>query len=315
MEKVNLKNSRSNSLLVGGNRASSILSHKLEQRLASFEGKALFLTLTYRQDDYDSARDLYRSQSEERHIRMFIRRLSHYLGDNLNGRWTRKMEFTKGGFVHFHLIIDSPRFIPHSDLEQIWGHGFVWINQCKWQHIKYFTKYIAKTEHSFPPFLYNQRSRSVKIVATSPNFWRGPVRTDQSQKKSLQWAVFVPLVEVWQPKTIVKTSKGQTTVRLPLFDVMQKLISNGSVIYGMQDEYISLASCHNTIEYTLRQLKTNQCNRGTASPAGAAVASVPSLDNGLNSAHINNVSSMYQDWELRFLESTGTFHERIFQDV
>lgn len=317
MEVVNLKSARSNSLLVGGSRATSTLSQRLENRMQSFTGKALFITLTYRVDEYKNGLDLYRKQSEERHIRLFIRRLSNYLGQSLTGRWVRKMEFTKGGYPHFHLIIDSPRYIPQRDLNEIWGFGHTWINQAHWKHIKYFCKYLGK-DLNLPSWLYLERSRSVKIVAASPCFWG-----DKSTRKKapntpyMKWAVFTPLKESFKPKTVVQTFNGQKTISGSIFEVVSSLVNNGSLLIGTQDEYLSLVTTQNAITNTIKSFNAlvSTPPRHAGSPARGGVD--PSLDNGLYSAHGTSsvrqggIQTRYLDWELDFLKETGIFNERI----
>lgn len=132
---------------------------------------AVFLTLTYDRTPYDDGEDLYHRQSEEKHVRNFIRRLSRYLGQNLNGRWIRKLEFQRNGWVHWHLIIRGVKYIPHADLLRVWSHGGVHISRVKKKTLRYFAKYVAKPG-DFPAWLLGLRSRSLKLVNPSPLFWR-----------------------------------------------------------------------------------------------------------------------------------------------
>ncbi|MEL6310969.1 MAG: hypothetical protein AAFQ17_01165 [Pseudomonadota bacterium] len=149
-------------------RLSAALSNRLWERCRGHRG--LVLTLTYDRTPYDSPLDLYRKQSEERHVRAFIRKLGNHLNDSLSGRWFCKMEFQKGGWVHFHLIMVDVGRIPHAKLAELWGHGFVSVKRLTPKAVRYCTKYLAKGE-DIPAFLFNERPRSIKIIRVSPGFW------------------------------------------------------------------------------------------------------------------------------------------------
>ncbi len=132
--------------------------------------KGLILALTYRRDEYDDARDLYRRQREERHVRRFIERLAHFLGESLTGRWLCKMEFQRGGWVHWHLVIRDVEYIDQTALTEIWGHGYVWVQRMKPGRLRYICKYIAKGD-ALPAFILLEPIRSLKIIRVSPGFW------------------------------------------------------------------------------------------------------------------------------------------------
>jgi len=288
MSKVLLKSSQSNSLLIGGAYASNRLSKKLIDRVEDFTEKALFITLTYDRNNYKNPAQLYREQSEQRHIRLFIRRLSNYLGVSLNGKWIRKMEFQNGGWIHFHLIIDSPKYIPHEHLNMLWGFGYTWINVAKWSKVKYFCKYISKKFEDVPPYLYMERMRSVKIIACSPNFWclpkqnlGRPINTEYTK-----WAVFTPLVESFRDRTIVKSSTGSVTISKGIFEVMSELINLGSMVIGKEFEYLQLICSKSIIEKYILAHKISTCGRA-GSPAPQVSSS---LDNTVNSAHLDDLN-------------------------
>jgi len=146
--------------------------------------KALFITLTYRRDDYQGPLDLYRTQSEEQHVPMFLRRLARALGvESLRGKWIRKMEFQDGGWPHFHLVLLWDKRIDWRIIESCWSHGFISVQRFTPQHTKYMSKYFGKAEQ-VPAYLLHEKPRSVKIVAASPSFWR-----DTKERKTARQAV------------------------------------------------------------------------------------------------------------------------------
>ncbi|QDU55856.1 hypothetical protein Pan181_20530 [Aeoliella mucimassa] len=142
--------------------------HRLYERCRG--RRRLFITLTYDRKPYKSAADLYRAQSDEKHVAMFMRRLSRHLKKKLTGKWVCKMEFQEGGWVHFHLLLLDETFIPHEDLMRLWGHGFVDVQNGTKGKLKYLCKYVFK-DGKIPAFLLFERPRSVKIIRTSPGFW------------------------------------------------------------------------------------------------------------------------------------------------
>ena len=149
---------------------------KFRERLVKrLEGESgVFVTLTYDRQNWSDAYELYRASAEERHVRLFIRRLGQYLGESLTGRWACKMEFQQEGWVHWHLVLLGVKRIPHEDLTELWGMGHVWIDRLKKKRVVYFAKYVAKLGESIPGFLLAERQGSVKVVRVSPGFWDEP---------------------------------------------------------------------------------------------------------------------------------------------
>ena len=165
-------------------KSSLALSADLQARLVDrLAGKrALFITLTYRHNDYSDPRDLYRCASEEQHIPMFFRRLSRELGISLKGRWLCKREFQQGGWLHYHIVFVYNRFISSSILQSIWDHGFVSVKRYDEScHSFYLSKYMAK-DGSVPDWLLLEKPRSVKIVSVSPGFWDKPSEKKEYKK-------------------------------------------------------------------------------------------------------------------------------------
>lgn len=148
------------------------LAARLSSRLAArCQGeRGVVVTLTYKRDRYDSAQALYHAASDEQHVPLFLRRLQRRLNTNLRGRWFCKMEFQRGGWVHWHLVILGVDFIPHASLKAAWGHGHAWVERMTPESLTYITKYVAKPG-GIPGWIHAQRPRSVKIIRVSPGFW------------------------------------------------------------------------------------------------------------------------------------------------
>lgn len=155
---------------------SARLSSRLIERCRGHRG--LFVTLTYdRTGDtyegggFESSLACYRAAQDEQHVPLFLRKLSRYLGESLTGRWLCKLEFQKGGWPHWHIIIlDVPK-IPHAELLTMWDKGHVDVRRLSPKNIRYVTKYTCKGG-DLPAWLLAERSRAVKIIRVSPGFWK-----------------------------------------------------------------------------------------------------------------------------------------------
>ena len=153
---------------------SGLLGWKLGQRLwQRCQGRrGVFVTLTYRRDEWQGPFDLYRSSGEQQHVPLFLRRLARAVGESFTGKWICKAEFQRGGWLHFHLIILDVEKIPFETLLRCWGHGGVRINRLRKERVMYLCKYVSKGGQT-PAFLLGEAPRSVKIIRTSPGFWHG----------------------------------------------------------------------------------------------------------------------------------------------
>ena len=161
-------------------KSSKALAAKLSTRLAErCKGeKGVVITLTYNRDEYESSRALYHKAREEQHVPLFLRKIGRRLDESLTGRWFCKMEFQRGGWIHWHIILLGVSRIEHSMLAEVWGRGHVWIDRLKPKALTYLSKYVAKPG-GVPPWIYAERSRSVKIIRTSPGFWFKEVGDDR----------------------------------------------------------------------------------------------------------------------------------------
>lgn len=85
----------------------------------NFNENDKFFSLTFRKN----ITDLNYADNE---FKKFIKRLKYqYCLNDL--KYLAVIEFQKRGAIHYHIICNLP-FIPHEELQELWGHGFVWIN-------------------------------------------------------------------------------------------------------------------------------------------------------------------------------------------
>lgn len=96
-----------------------------------------FLTLTFADNKTDV-------QECNLLFKAFIRKLREVKHIS-NLKYLAVIEFQKRGAVHYHVLLNIP-YIPQNDLQDLWGHGFVYINAI--EHVDnigaYLVKYMTK---------------------------------------------------------------------------------------------------------------------------------------------------------------------------
>ena len=78
------------------------------------------------------------------------------------------LEIQKSGRPHLHILISGIKYIPHSDLSEIWqkyGGGYVWIRTIEgdvnaiWYVLKYVNKTIRSTDRVYAALLFASNKR------------------------------------------------------------------------------------------------------------------------------------------------------------
>ena len=87
---------------------------------ANFDEHSKFITLTFKENLTDVKKANYEYMK-------FIQRLRYRYGDF---KYIAVIEFQKRGAVHYHMISNLP-YIDNSKLCEIWGQGFVKINDIR----------------------------------------------------------------------------------------------------------------------------------------------------------------------------------------
>lgn len=92
-----------------------------------------FLTLTF-------AENMTNIEECNLLFKNFIKRLKYtYKLQNL--KYLSVIEFQERGAVHYHVLLNIP-YIPHKELQELWGNGFVFINAIS--HVDNLGAYILK---------------------------------------------------------------------------------------------------------------------------------------------------------------------------
>lgn len=106
----------------------------------NFDDKSTFLTLTFK----ENIRDIDKANKE---FTLFMKRLKNYL--KMPIKYIATWELQLRGAIHYHLVLFSVPYIDNKKLSELWGNGFIKINQIKGK-VKddaialYITKYLVK---------------------------------------------------------------------------------------------------------------------------------------------------------------------------
>jgi hypothetical protein len=103
--------------------------------IANFDEHSKFLTLTYKRNETNV-------KAANIDFKKFIQKMRYRFGQF---KYVAVIEFQDRGAVHYHVMTDLP-YIPNAQLNAIWDHGFVKINDIT--HVDnvgaYMVKYMLK---------------------------------------------------------------------------------------------------------------------------------------------------------------------------
>lgn len=127
-----------------------------------------FITLTFKENETD----VKKCNNE---FKKFVKRLKYHLQQKAI-KYLAVIEFQQRGAIHYHCLINLP-YIPISELEKIWGNGFVFIEDVT--HVDnlgaYLVKYMTKETA-------DDRLMGEKGYLTSSNLIR-PIEASNSDVK------------------------------------------------------------------------------------------------------------------------------------
>lgn len=86
---------------------------------SNFNAHDKFFTLTFSNNETDIKKCNYL-------FNKFIKRLK-YNYNLKNFKYLAVIEFQTRGAIHYHMICNLP-YIPQKELQNLWGNGFIWIN-------------------------------------------------------------------------------------------------------------------------------------------------------------------------------------------
>jgi len=134
-------------------RARNTLRRLINANTGKWNEREKFFTLTFKENvtDHEKANAEFRS---------FIKRLNYKIFKKHSGlKYVCVVERQERGALHYHIVLFNMPFVHVNELSEIWGHGFVRINEIKDVDNLgvYVVKYIEKTMYEM------QEKKSAKV--------------------------------------------------------------------------------------------------------------------------------------------------------
>jgi hypothetical protein len=117
-------------------------------RLPDVNGR-LFLTFTLDPKNYSDEETAFEdSRDWLRKVFYQLRRGVEHEGSVyvIDAPYCIKVEFHESGWVHYHAVFLTRRFLPKELLESLWQRGWVKVQRIKQQDFKYVMKYVTKPD-------------------------------------------------------------------------------------------------------------------------------------------------------------------------
>lgn len=115
------------------NRAKRDLRRLINSNAHTYGCKSKFVTLTFKENIIDLDIANYE-------FKKFIKRLNYNLGFKV--LYSVVVEFQKRGAIHYHMVIYNVPYIANKALKEIWGNGFVKINNI--ENVNNVGAYVVK---------------------------------------------------------------------------------------------------------------------------------------------------------------------------
>lgn len=120
-------------------RAKNHIRRLINANIGQWGQKEKFITLTFAENIQDIKKANYE-------FKKFRQRLEYRLGIKL--KYICVIEFQKRGAIHYHLLIFNLPYVENKKLREIWGNGFIKINNI--DNVDnvgaYIVKYMTKTD-------------------------------------------------------------------------------------------------------------------------------------------------------------------------
>src|ERR1017187_7567684 len=138
-------------------------------RLPDVSGK-LFLTFTLDPKNYADEETAFEdSRDWLRKLFFQLRRGVEHEGKFcvIDAPYCIKVEFHESGWVHYHAIFLTPRFLPKEVLSELWGLGWVKVQRITNQDFHYLLKYVTKAA-DLPEWV--KKRKRLRVFQTTKGF-------------------------------------------------------------------------------------------------------------------------------------------------
>jgi hypothetical protein len=150
---------------------------RLWDRLPDVGGK-LFLTFTLDPKNYADEETAFKESREW--LRKVFFQLRHGVEHEgktytIDAPYCIKVEFHESGWVHFHAIFLTRRFLPKELLAELWGLGWVKVQRITNQDFHYLLKYVTKAA-DLPEWGERSRGRRLAWLSVKQDRWQARER-------------------------------------------------------------------------------------------------------------------------------------------
>ena len=157
---------------------------RIWDRLPDVGGK-LFLTFTLDPKLYASEEAAF--EDSRKWLRKVFFQLRHGVEHEgklytINAPYCIKVEFHESGWVHYHAIFLTRRFLPKELLAELWGLGWVKVQRITNADFHYLLKYVTKPDQL--PEWVKQRKR-LRVFQTTKGFLKAPPAPKRSPRNDL----------------------------------------------------------------------------------------------------------------------------------
>ena len=138
-------------------------------RLPDVSGK-LFLTLTLDPKNYASEETAF--EDSRQWMRKVFYQLRHGVEHEgkiytIDAPYCVKVEFHESGWVHYHVIFLTRRFLPKELLAEMWGLGWVKVQRITSEDFHYLLKYVTKPD-DLPEWV--RKRKRLRVFQTTKGF-------------------------------------------------------------------------------------------------------------------------------------------------
>jgi hypothetical protein len=142
---------------------------RIWDRLPDVGGK-LFLTFTQDPKNYASEEAAFKDGREW--LRKVFFQLRHGVEHDgrtyrINAPYCIKVEFHESGWVHYHAIFLTRRFLPKELLAELWGLGWVKVQRISNRDFHYLLKYVTKAD-ALPEWVKSRKR--LRVFQTTKGF-------------------------------------------------------------------------------------------------------------------------------------------------
>jgi hypothetical protein len=210
---------------------------RIWDRLPDVGGK-LFLTLTLDPKEFASEEAAFdESRKWLRKVFFQLRRGVEHEGREyiIDAPYCVKVEFHESGWVHYHVIFLTRRFLPKELLAELWGLGWVKVQRISNHDFHYLLKYVTKPD-DLPEWVRSRKR--LRVFQTAGGFLKAGPKTkaapphDDAEKKCKRASFTIgERFQRWARMAAVRTAGVARTVlfQIPYREIFDHLVLSAAL--------------------------------------------------------------------------------------